>query len=294
MIKLRLAILFLLVVCTSATSLLQKHLLDKTILRHTEQKTGSFPVPDKKYGAFYMEMPLDHFNDTNRKTFDNRYWMNSDYYKSNGPIILYNVGESAADRAAMFVKVSTMAQLAEKLNGILIIMEHRFYGSSGPEVNAFFHTKEDLETFNTKQALADMAYLISNIEFEKINVPPVPKTKAVVYGCSYSGSLAAWAKDTYPELFFAAVSSSAPVQADVDFYQYFDPIMRYGPKQCISALQKVIAYIDQILFHGSQDEVTKVKKLFYSQNLYDQTFGQSKVTELTLKSNKYTKKKKND
>lgn len=111
-----------------------------------------------------------------------------------------------------------------------------------------------------------------------------------MYGCSYSGSLAAWAKDTYPDLFFAAVSSSAPVQADVDFYQYFDPIMRYGPKQCISALQKVIEYVDQILFHGTQEEVTKVKKLFYSQNLYDQTFGQSKVTELTLKYNKLTKK----
>lgn len=51
---------------------------------------------------------------------------------------MYNVGESAADRAAMFVEVSTMAQLAEKLNGILIVMEHRFYGSSGPEVNDFF------------------------------------------------------------------------------------------------------------------------------------------------------------
>lgn len=162
MIKLRLAILYLLVVCTSAISLLQKQLLDKTILQHTKQKTSSFPVPDKKYGAFYMEMPLDHFNDTNKKTFDNRYWMNSDYYKSDGPIIcklfyilflfksffkcecinisliVYNVGESAADRAAMFVEVSTMAQLAEKLNGILIVMEHRFYGSSGPEVNDFF------------------------------------------------------------------------------------------------------------------------------------------------------------
>lgn len=87
MIKLRLAILYLLVVCTSAISLLQKQLLDKTILQHTKQKTSSFPVPDKKYGAFYMEMPLDHFNDTNKKTFDNRYWMNSDYYKSDGPII---------------------------------------------------------------------------------------------------------------------------------------------------------------------------------------------------------------
>lgn len=31
-----------------------------------------------------------------------------------------------------------MAQLAEKLNGIVVIMEHRFYGTSGPNVTTFF------------------------------------------------------------------------------------------------------------------------------------------------------------
>jgi hypothetical protein len=31
-----------------------------------------------------------------------------------------------------------MAQLAEKLRGIAIIMEHRFYGTSGPKVKTFF------------------------------------------------------------------------------------------------------------------------------------------------------------
>jgi hypothetical protein len=51
---------------------------------------------------------------------------------------VYNVGESAADSSAAFVINSTMAQLAEKLNGIVIIMEHRFYGTSGPNVTTFF------------------------------------------------------------------------------------------------------------------------------------------------------------
>jgi hypothetical protein len=51
---------------------------------------------------------------------------------------VYNVGESAADDSAILVIDSTMAQLAEKLNGVLIIMEHRFYGTSGPNVTIFF------------------------------------------------------------------------------------------------------------------------------------------------------------
>lgn len=108
-------------------------------------------------------------------------------------------------------------------------------------------------------------------------MPPVPQTKVIVYGCSYSGALAAWAKDTYPNLFFAAVSSSAPVQADIDFYEYFDPIIKYGPKHCVSSLQGIISYVDDILFNGSTSQVSDLKKLFYSQNLLDVTFGQSKL-----------------
>ncbi|KAI8079162.1 serine carboxypeptidase S28-domain-containing protein [Thamnidium elegans] len=262
-------------------SSLQKRLIDTHVLKkrfqiHSKNVLApaegevSYPVPNEKYGGFFMKMPLDHFNNTgNNKTFYNKYWVNTDHYKPNGPIILYNVGESAADESAILVTNSTMAQLAEKLNGIIIIMEHRFYGSSGPNVTTFF---VNLETFNTKQALADMAYI-----FHNIIVPPVPQTKVIVYGCSYSGSLAAWAKDTYPNLFFATVSSSAPVQADVDFYKYFDPIINYGPKHCVSSLQGVISYIDNILYNGSTSQVTELKKVFYSQNLLDVTFGQSKL-----------------
>lgn len=51
---------------------------------------------------------------------------------------MYNVGEAAADSSAHLVTHSTMAQLAEYLNGVLIIMEHRFYGTSGPVVKTFF------------------------------------------------------------------------------------------------------------------------------------------------------------
>lgn len=104
----------------------------------------------------------------------------------------------------------------------------------------------------------------------------MPRTKAVVYGCSYSGSLAAWVRETYPDIFFAAVSSSAPVEAQVDFYQYFDPIMRYGPRPCIQALQNVIAYVDQILFGNSTAEVKALKKMFHAENLFDESFAERK------------------
>lgn len=53
----------------------------------TTNKNATYLKPAAKYGPFYMQMPLDHFNNASAVTFDNRYWVNADYYKSNGPII---------------------------------------------------------------------------------------------------------------------------------------------------------------------------------------------------------------
>lgn len=60
-----------------------------------DNKTSSFTsskesihhsVP-KKYGPFFMTLPLDHFKNTSGDTFQNKYWVNLDFYKINGPII---------------------------------------------------------------------------------------------------------------------------------------------------------------------------------------------------------------
>lgn len=46
--------------------------------------------------------------------------------------IVYNAGETPADGRSFYVVNSTMAELARKLDGIIIVMEHRFYGKSMP------------------------------------------------------------------------------------------------------------------------------------------------------------------
>lgn len=44
--------------------------------------------------------------------------------------LVYNAGELPADWRAGYVTNSSMAMLAEELNGIVIVMEHRCYGES--------------------------------------------------------------------------------------------------------------------------------------------------------------------
>lgn len=49
--------------------------------------------------------------------------------------IVTNAGEAAVTDAAYVMFNSTVAQLAQRLGGIFVYMEHRFYGASGPNVS---------------------------------------------------------------------------------------------------------------------------------------------------------------
>ena len=84
-------------------------------------------------------------------------------------------------------------------------------------------------------------------------------------------------KRKYPELVYAAVASSAPVQAQFDFYQYFDPIIRYGRPACIQAIEQMIAYVDKILSGSSTQAVNELKQLYGVPDLYDDDFASCNV-----------------
>ena len=67
---------------------------------------------------------------------------------------------------------------------------------------------------SAEQALADAAYFV--VKMRKLyNL--TADNKWVTFGGSYSGELAAWARLKYPNLFHAALASSAPVTASHTF-----------------------------------------------------------------------------
>lgn len=77
---------------------------------------------------------------------------------------------------------------------------------------------ENLVYLSSEQALADAANFIANIKAE-YEIPST--TKWVAFGGSYAGSLVAWLKMKYPHLIHAAVSSSGPLLAKIDFKGYY-------------------------------------------------------------------------
>lgn len=64
------------------------------------------------------------------------------------------------------------------------------------------------------QALADAASFIKAMNSEH-DLPA--HTKWIVFGGSYAGSLATWLRLKYPDLVYAAVASSAPLLAKLDY-----------------------------------------------------------------------------
>jgi len=74
---------------------------------------------------------------------------------------------------------------------------------------------KNLMYLTTQQALADLATFINTISKDNENF--LLNAKWVVFGGSYAGSLAAWLRMKYPELVYAAISSSSPLMAKIDF-----------------------------------------------------------------------------
>ncbi|XP_043926183.1 putative serine protease K12H4.7 [Protopterus annectens] len=158
---------------------------------------------------------LDHFNGADSRTWNQRYFMNDTHYVPGGPIFLMIGGEGPANPAWM--QYGTWLTYAEKMHSLCLLLEHRFYGKSHPTEDL---STENLRYLNSEQALADLAHF-QTVMAEKMNLTA---NKWVAFGGSYPGSLAAWYRLKYPHLVHAAVASSAPVHAVVNFPEYLEVV----------------------------------------------------------------------
>ncbi|XP_003742341.1 putative serine protease K12H4.7 [Galendromus occidentalis] len=156
---------------------------------------------------------MNHFDPADRRTWKQRYMVNDEFYREGGPVFLLLGGEGEA--SISWVEKNTHVMLmAKKHNALVFQLEHRFYGQSRPTSDL---STENLVYLSSEQALADAAHF-RNVITNRRNLSP--DAKWVVFGGSYSGSLAAWFKLKYPHLAVGAVASSAPLLAIIDFQDY--------------------------------------------------------------------------
>lgn len=66
----------------------------------------------------------------------------------------------------------------------------------------------------------------------------------------------------YNDLFAGGIAASAPVHSQWEYPEWYNPIMRYGPSDCISRLVGIIDKIDEVIDSGDEDAIQAVKEVF--------------------------------
>ncbi|KAF2222372.1 peptidase S28 [Elsinoe ampelina] len=229
------------------------------------------------YPAEIIQIPIDHFNATDDRTYSNRFWVNSQYYKPGGPVFLYDAGEQNAEFLVPYnlyevAGPAAVLQLAKRFNGVATIFEHRYYG--GVPVGSYPVPIDEegrattYQYLNTEQALEDAVYFANNFKpagleqhWDKL-VPS--KAPWVWLGGSYPGIRGTHLRVRNPETFYAAWASSAPTEAVVDMWTYFAQAERSMFRNCSADYQAVTRYVDSVLANGTTQEVSDLKFQLYT------------------------------
>jgi hypothetical protein len=173
----------------------------------------------------------DHFDGANTNTWLQAYYVNDTFWKPNSdaPVFICVGGEGPPlDGSAVVASVhcNDAVELAPSLGALVVALEHRYYGChnmSACPVSSFDDPSSRPYRFlSSRQALADLAalhsYLIAQYALD------ISRNRFVSFGGSYPGMLASWFRTKFPHLIHAAVSSSAPVQAQVEMSGYNDVV----------------------------------------------------------------------
>ncbi|GAQ07670.1 hypothetical protein ALT_4991 [Aspergillus lentulus] len=222
---------------------------------------------DSTSAAEYTEVLIDH-EDPSVGTYQNRFWVNEDFYVSGSPIMVYDIGEATAEYSVSLLTNSSswLSLLLQEFHAMGIVWEHRYYGGSLPFPVSQDMPVEHLKYLTTKQALADIPYFAAN--FSRPNHPDIDLTPRgtpwVMIGGSYPGIRAAFTRNKYPDTIFAAYASSAPVQAQLDMSVYYEQIYRAmvanGYSNCTKDIQAALKYIDDQL--SNEESSASIKRLF--------------------------------
>ncbi len=181
--------------------------------------------PPRGPPARYFTQQLDHFDASASRTWQQAYYVNDTYWVpgSDAPVYLCVGGEGPAlDGSAVrsSVHCNVAVEMLPATKALMFAVEHRYYGCHN--MSACPYTREDeepLRWLSSRQALADLAAFHRHATAA---YALAPANRWVTFGGSYPGMLAGWARLLYPSLFFASISSSAPVIAKLDMHEYND------------------------------------------------------------------------
>ncbi|RUS32631.1 serine carboxypeptidase S28-domain-containing protein [Jimgerdemannia flammicorona] len=159
-------------------------------------------------GPFKFPQKVDHFDSNNNATFPQRYWVNSTNYRPGGPIIFFSVGEADASRYSGYLIRGETSLLAQKLGGVVIVYEHRYYGESNPVSDL---SSKNMVYLTVDQSLADMVNFMQTVESTASLVIPLWFWQSIYPGNSNPF-------EEFCQVFNNATTQSAQVAAYASWY----------------------------------------------------------------------------
>lgn len=225
-------------------------------------------VPKQRVGEWgekvtlnWLSQPVDHFNETDKRTFLQRYLKNDEYFKEGGPLIIMVGGEWSLDFPGMgrFLDEGTLYEVAAENNGLLLYPEHRFYGQTQPFNNTL---PSSFKFLSVEQALEDLADFI---KFIKGSDSRFANAKVILAGASYSALLSSFFKTKYPHLSDGAWASSAPTETRSETGPYRvlsgEVYKKYGGQTCYDTLRDSYLKIEDMLDAGNVEPLEEAFKL---------------------------------
>ena len=207
---------------------------------HKIKSTVKSPFPD-----MYYDQRLDHYDESNVATWNQRYWVNQNFFDGTGPVFIMIGGEG--EENPIWMENGQWINFAKQYKALCVMLEHRYYGKSRPTKDL---STPNMAYLSSRQGLSDLAQFRQFIH-HSFNLTDA--NRWISFGGSYPGSLSAWFRLKYPHLVYAAVSSSAPMLALVDFTDYMvvvnNSLTAYSP-DCPVEIKKANDQVIEIMNSG--------------------------------------------
>eukprot|EP00052_Salpingoeca_macrocollata_P022923 m.200418 g.200418 ORF g.200418 m.200418 type:complete len:488 (+) comp21914_c0_seq3:1189-2652(+) len=218
--------------------------MDRGLPARLKKATSEAP-PD-----VWFTQKLNHFDPQDSTTFQQRYMVNGSYFNPDKPVVFLLLGGEGPANPMWLAADTAIMLYAQEQKAMVVQLEHRYYGKTHPVTNL---STDNLRFLSSEQALADAAYFVPNL-IKSMNMSA--STQVVVFGGSYSGALAAWARIKYPHIFVGAVATSSPVLALFKFVQYQEVVIRSlqttaKGQQCTANIAAGSVNITQLLSSAS-------------------------------------------
>jgi pimeloyl-ACP methyl ester carboxylesterase len=229
-----------------------------------ESISYSYSLPPPVTHILFNQLE-NHVDPSSSGNFTQNVWLIESFFQENGPIFFLAGPEAKLDDN--FAKYMQTSDMARKMNGMVIVAEHRNFGSSQP--NSGF------KYLNLENTLMDYIEIIRDV---KAKNQSYRNSKVITVGGSYGGFLSMMLRVKYPQDVFASLASAAPVyfisSADGPHYAWYDTVVKiYKEKdaECADKISYAFEQLSNMLVANNYSQVQSELNLCQAPDNYSST-----------------------